>query len=527
MLKTLANAWKVKELRDKLLFTIMIILVYRIGASVTVPFVDAGYVSTYVAKLGGIGALLSTLSSGFEQASLFALGVSPYITASIVVQLLTVAIPSLERLAKQGEEGKQKITVITRYITMGISLITAIGYYFMIKGALTVREGVLMESGNLPTSFDMWLVAIVIITCFCAGSVLVMWLAERINEKGIGNGISIILFANIVSRGTAIVSDFYAKIKAIIYGNRLGLGSEKILEIRNRQFFCNLLYDEEGQLVEHANVYAEIFGLPQEEIAYYSQPIGELAPETFYANAWTFRIPALLVLILTTLLVIALIWFVVHISDSERRIPVQYAKKVVGRKMYGGRNTNLPLKVNMAGVMPVIFASSILSLPSMIIGFIGPEKDGFWYNVGAFLSPNTWFYALMTFVLLLAFAYFYVSISFNPVEVASNLQQNGGSIPGIRPGKPTSMYIKKVLSKVTFIGALCLAVVAILPVVIYVILNAIGSGTDLYGLMGSVSMIGDFVNCGTSIIIVVGVVLETVRDLEAQMTMRHYKGFLD
>ena len=465
MFKTLANAWKIKDLRSKLLFTLTIILLYRVGAAVTVPFVNASAVANSIASsTNGIYSLLTTLSSGFEQASLFALGVSPYITASIVIQLLTVAIPSLERLAKQGEEGKQKINTITRYITVGISLITAIGYYFLIKNYIF---------------HDEWYTAIVIIACFCAGSALVMWLAERINERGIGNGISIILFANIVSRGTAIVQEFYAKLRNIFLGNPFGQ-----------------IYDQLG--IEYSGSWD-----------------------------WTFSIPSLLVLLLTTLGILALIWFVVFISDSERRIPVQYAKKVVGRKMYGGRNTNLPLKVNMAGVMPVIFASAILSLPSMILGFIELETGSFWAGVAEFIAPQTWFYAVMTFILILAFAYFYVSISFNPVEVAGNLQQNGGSIPGIRPGKPTSLFIKKVLSKVTFIGALCLSVVAVLPTVVYLILNGIGELTGLQGLMGSYSMISEFIQSGTSIIIVVGVVLETVRDLEAQMTMRHYKGFLD
>ena len=470
MLKTLANAWKIEELRKKLLFTIMIILLYRIGAAVTVPFVDAQSISDTFSG-SGIYSLLTTLSSGFENGTLFALGVSPYITASIVIQLLTVAIPSLERLAKQGEEGKKKITVITRYITIGISLITAIGYYFMIQGAIITN----ME-GSKASTFEKWFVAIVIIACFCAGSALVMWLAEKINEKGIGNGISIILFANIVSRGASVVMEYVAKIECIVLGNPYG-------------------YDIEG------------------------------INEAVSGWGWSYRIPAMIILLLTTVGILALIWFVVFISDSERRIPVQYAKKVVGRKMYGGRNTNLPLKVNMAGVMPVIFASAILSLPAMILGFINPE-EGFWKGFYDFVSPNTWFYAIMTFILILAFAYFYVAISFNPTEVASNLQQNGGSIPGIRPGRPTSMYIKKVLSRVTFIGALALSVVAVLPVVVYLLLNAVSGWTDLPGLSGS-SMISEFINSGTSIIIVVGVVLETVRDLEAQMTMRHYKGFLN
>ena len=277
MLKTLANAWKIEELRKKLLFTIMIILLYRIGAAVTVPFVDAQSISDTFSG-SGIYSLLTTLSSGFENGTLFALGVSPYITASIVIQLLTVAIPSLERLAKQGEEGKKKITVITRYITIGISLITAIGYYFMIQGAIITN----ME-GSKASTFEKWFVAIVIIACFCAGSALVMWLAEKINEKGIGNGISIILFANIVSRGASVVMEYVAKIECIVLGNPYG-------------------YDIEG------------------------------INEAVSGWGWSYRIPAMIILLLTTVGILALIWFVVFISDSERRIPVQYAKNIYLRQ---------------------------------------------------------------------------------------------------------------------------------------------------------------------------------------------------
>ena len=497
MFKTLANAWKVKDLRSKLLFTIMIILLYRVGAAITVPFVNAeAFAGTFSNTSNGIFSLLNTLSGGFEQASLFALGVSPYITASIVIQLLTVAIPALERLAKQGDEGKQKITVITRYITMGISVITAIGYYLMIKTAKNA-DG---SSANALLYGD-WYVAIVMIACFCAGSALVMWLAERINEKGIGNGVSMILFANIIARGTNIVQEFAYKCKCLYYG-------------------CDQYFLSEVEEVEtyYAKL-SEAWGITIQFDKW--NYIRSAVP-----NPWSYRIPSILVLLITTIGILALIWFVVHISDSERRIPVQYAKKVVGRKMYGGRNTNLPLKVNMAGVMPVIFASTILSLPSMILQFV-TTKNKFWTGFANFINPLGWFYVIASFILILAFAYFYVSISFNPVEVASNLQQNGGSVPGIRPGKPTSMYIKKVLSRVTFIGALCLSVVSILPTVVCLILDSLGRITMLPGLMGSNSMLSDFIGSGTSIIIVVGVVLETVRDLESQMTMRHYKGFLD
>ena len=461
MFKTLAEAWKIKDIKDKLLFTIMIILLYRIGAAITVPFVDASRVAnmlqgnTLQDVLSGTSNsvlnFLNTLSGGaLANASLFALGVSPYITASIVIQLLTVAIPALERLAKQGEEGKQKITVITRYVTVAISLITAIGYYFYVK----------YQAGAIKQDCDTWYYAIVIIACYCAGSSLVMWLAEKINDKGIGNGISIILFANIVARFTSIIANVIAIFRTV--------GNSKDL---------------------------------------------------------TVAIPAILVP-LAMIGMLAMIWFIIYISDSERRIPVQYAKKVVGRKMYGGRNTNLPIKLNMTGVMPIIFANSILTLPGMIFGFIDTDANTFWGKVDAFFSNTaSWFFVLMTFILILAFAYFYVAISFNPVEVAQNLQQNGGSVPGIRPGKPTSSYIKKVLSKVTFIGALCLAVIAVLPPLLQVLLVAISGWTGRQEF--AYSVISDFVYGGSSVIIVVGVILETVREIEAQMMMRNRKGFLD
>lgn len=468
MFKTLANAWKIEDLRKKLIFTIIIILLYRIGAAITVPFVDASSVANALEGtdpntvinniLSGVSNsvstnvinFLNTLSGGaLANASLFALGVSPYITASIVIQLLTVAIPALERLAKQGEEGKQKITVITRYITVAISLVTAIGYYFYIR----------YQAHAIAAECEKWYFAVVIIACYCAGSSLVMWLAEKINESGIGNGVSIILFANIVAR------------------------------------FASVL----------ANIVAIFRGFKGADFKYVIVPS--------------------IIIPLTLIGMLAMIWFIIFISDSERRIPVQYAKKVVGRKMYGGRNTNLPIKLNMTGVMPIIFANSILTLPGMIFGFIETKKDTFWGKVDAFFSDTTsWFFVLMTFVLILAFAYFYVAISFNPVEVAGNLQQNGGSIPGIRPGKPTSTFIKKVLSKVTLIGALALSVIAVLPPFLNVLLGWISQWTNNYAF--SYCVISDFVYGGSSVIIVVGVILETVREIEAQMTMRHYKGFL-
>ena len=491
MFKTLANAWKIKDLKSKLLVTLLIVLLYRIGVAITVPFVDAENVSYVLQNQfgtnGGILNFMNTLSGdALANASLFALGVQPYITASIVIQLLTVAIPALERLSKQGEEGKQKITVITRYITIAIAIIMAIGYYFLLRYP---QNGI----NIIPVENQTWYIAVVMIACYCAGAALVMWLAEKINESGIGNGISIILFANIVSRGSAIFMEYIQKVQYIIDGNPYGINEESMNDIWTQ-------------------IMLQIYPAMAEEVA----------------NPWKYRIPAILVLVLTTVGILALIWFVVHISDSERRIPVQYAKKVVGRKMYGGRNTNLPIKVNMTGVMPVIFANSIITLPGMIFGFITTNPDTFWGKVDAFFTnTSSWFFIALTFILIFAFAYFYVAISFNPVEVAANLQQNGGVVPGRRPGKQTAAYIKKVLSYVTFIGALALSVIAVLPNVVYALLNLIGTKANLPGLTGNYAMISDFAQAGTSIIIVVGVVLEVVRDLEAQMTMRHYKGFLD
>jgi len=441
MFRTLANAWKVKELRNKILFTLIIILIYRIGACLPVPFVSSGsFTSWFTNRSNSILGFVDILSgSAFKYGTLFALGVSPYITASIVIQLLTVAIPPLERLSKQGEEGRKKISQITRYVTIAISLLTAVGYYFLLRNQNAIVEG-----------FDNAFFAIVIIACFCAGSAVVMWLAEKINDRGLGNGISIILFANIISR---LPSDIISLIQLCINRHIVG--------------------------------------------------------------------PAFTVFFIVMLL--ALSWFVIFITDSERRIPVQYAKKVVGRKMYGGQNSNLPIKLNMTGVMPIILANTILTIPATIAMFANPEEGTAWYNIYRFFSNTSWFYALMQFILIIAFAYFYVAITFNPIEVAGNLQKNGGSIPGIRPGKATSDFIRKVLSRVTLIGALALSVVAVLPLIIQIVLGYV----PLRNPESLTSIFSAIAFGGTSIIIVVGVILETVRDLEAQMSMRHYKGFLE
>ena len=430
MFQTLKNAWKVPELKSKLLFTLVIVILYRIGSVLPVPYVSADVLSTFnQVSAGSIFQYLNILSGdAFGRATLFALGVSPYITSSIVIQLLTVAIPALERLAKEGDEGKKKLTALTRLVTVALALITAIGYAFYLK-----NNGMLVSGVN---AFHM----IVIIACYCAGAALVMWLAEKINDNGIGNGISMILFAGIVARGPAILSSLW-----------------------------NMLFKD-----------------------------------------GSFSILGLLLAILSLAISLAIVGFVVFMTNSERRIPIQYAKKVVGRKMYGGQGTNLPIKLNMSGVMPIIFANSIVAIPATIASFF--QNSSFWKKVNDVFNYNSIIYVVLFFILIIAFSYFYIAISFNPVEVANNLKKNGGSIPGIRPGRPTSDYITRVLNRITLIGAFFLGFIAIFPMIINMI-----SGGQFAGLAFG----------GSSLLIVVGVALETTRDLEAQMSLRHYKGFLE
>lgn len=446
MLKTLRDAWKIPELRSKILFTLFIILMYRLGASLPIPFINYSQITALANNYsnGSIFAYLNILSGyAFEKATLLALSVSPYITSSIVIQLLCVAIPALERLSKDGENGRKKIEQITRYVTIGLALITSYGYYSLLQN-YAKQAGIPLFYYN--KGFDQVFAAIVIIACYTAGAMIVMWLAQKIDEQGIGNGISIILFANIVG----------------------GLPS----------------------------TFTTLFNTLSEA---YKNKSESLAVVIIYG-------------VLTVLIIVASIVFVTYMSDAERRIPVMYAKRAVGRKMYGGQNTNLPIKLNMSGVMPIIFASTIVSLPTTIIYLSGgANKKGFWQSVYNALSSSSLIYALVLFILIIAFAYFYVSISFNPVEVSNNLMQNGGQVPGIRPGKPTVQYITKVLNKVVLMGAFFLSVVAVIPVILNVI-----SG----GLLNVVSF------SGSTLLIVVGVALETVREMEAQMTMRHYKGFL-
>ena len=476
MFQTIANAWKIKDLRNKILFTLAILFVYRIGSNLFVPFILRDRVLGMAGTNNAFGIFNVLTGGAYERMTLFALGVSPYITASIVIQLLSVAIPALERLSKMGDEGKNKINTITRYITLAISVIMAIGYYLIIKdnGLLGVVN---------TTGWRKWFYAIVIIACFVAGSSLVMWLAEKINERGIGNGISLILFANIISTlpNLAVTMGAYTATKVV----------------------------------------------------------GTTTSGPQWANGFNWA--GLVISLVTIAVLLALVWFIIFFTDSERRIPVQYAKKVVGRKMYGGQNSNLPIKLNMTGVMPIIFANSIMSIPSLVAQFFINNESEKVRNVAAFFSGTGWPYVIIQFLLVLAFAYFYVAISFNPIEVSGNLQKNGGSIPGIRPGKATSDYISKVLSRITLIGALALSIISILPHVITLILDYIpicwapnGPTGNIYSSYVNFSLVDVYGSiftpiafAGTSIIIAVGVILETIREIEAQMTMRHYKGFLD
>ena len=428
MLQTLRNAWRVEEIRKKLLFTLAIVLLYRLGNAVPVPFVDVATLTNYfTAMRNTVFGMMDMMSGGaFSTATIFALSIQPYINASIIIQLLCIAIPALERMSKdEGEEGRKKIASITRYATVGIGLLQGFGYYMIMRA-----NGILVSGYSTNV-----LAAIVIILTFTSGSALVMWLGEQINEFSIGNGISIILFVSIVSR----------------------LPNAIINSIRN---------------VAAGNL------------------------------AWW----AALLVFLGALAIIILIVFV---NDAERRIPVVYAKRVVGRKMYGGQSTHLPMKVNMSGVMPIIFAQTIAALPATIGAFTGAGQDS-WINT--VFGTNSLLYALVYFLLIIFFAYFYSTIQFDPIEVSNNLKNNGGSIPGIRQGKPTSDFIRKVLNRITLFGALYLGIIACVPIIV----SHFTTAPALTGLS-----LG-----GTSIIIAVGVALETVRALEAQLLMRNYKGFL-
>ena len=425
MLETLRNAWVIKEIRNKIFFTIFIILIFRIGSVIPVPYIDVAALKA-ANEAGTTNEFFSYLSiltgGGLEYGAIFALSVTPYINSSSIIQRLCVAIPALERLSKEGEEGQKKLAQITRFATVVLALIQGTAYFIYLKnsGYLSVKGGATIFAG------------FVIVLAFTAGSALVMWLGERIDEKGIGNGISMLLFAGILSR----------------------------------------------------------------------------APQAFNALLAYWKLDRQIAVIAIILIFLAVIMFVVWMTHAERRIPVQYAKRVVGNKMYGGQNTHIPIKVNMSGVMPIIFASSILMLPTMILSFMSSTQSA-WYKILSLFSVQGVFYAVVYFFLIIGFAYFYATIQFNPIEMANNLRKNGGAVPGIRPGKPTSDFISKILSRITLMGAIFLSVIAILPI-----------------LVGSVGGINISLG-GTSVLIMVGVALDTVRNLESQMMMRHYKGFLD
>ncbi len=425
MLSTLQNAWKIPELRKKLLFTVLVLLLYRIGNVIPVPYIDVNALSTYFNNVlsNTILGLYNAMSgSAFSQATVLALGIQPYINASIIIQLLTVAIPALERMAKEeGEEGKKKLNLITRYTTVALGLLMGWAYYTMLS-----NYGIVTKSGFMP--------ALVIILSFTAGSAAVMWLGEQITEFGIGNGISLILFANIVSRLPAMIN-------------------------------------------------------------------------TMFTMVWWHVLIVLVGMV-------ALVLFIIFINDAERRIPIQYAKRVVGRKVYGGQNTHLPIKVSMSGVMPVIFAQSIVSIMPTIFAFTNPtgtSENGFVQFLINISNQHSAFYAFSYFILIFFFGWFYAAIQYDPVEISNNLKKNGGFIPGFRPGKPTAEFIQKVIGKIVIFGSVYLSVVALLPIIAGNIMDSVRN-----------LAIG-----GTSVIIVVGVALETVKAIEAQMLMRHYKGFLD
>ena len=428
MFQTLRNAWKIPELRSKIIFTLVIVLLYRLGNAIPVPYVNVPLLQSYFTQLQNtVLGLYNVMSGGaFSSATIFALSIQPYINASIIIQLLCIAMPALERLSKdEGEEGRKKIASITRYATVGIGLLMGFAYYMLMKNNDLLNASVK----------DSWVVAVVIVLTFTSGSALIMWLGEQITEHGIGNGISIILFASIVSR---LPNSIIGTVRNVIAG----------------------------------------------DLKWY-------------------------VAVLTFLGALAIIVLIVFVNDAERRLPVQYAKRVVGRKMYGGQSTHLPMKVNMSGVMPIIFAQSIASLPATVAALAGSKGDSWFMKL---FDTTSIPYAIIYFLLILFFAYFYSTIQFNPVEVANNLKNNGGFIPGLRPGKPTSEFIQKVLNKITLFGAIYLGIIACVPILV----AHFSSSSALTGIS-----LG-----GTSIIIAVGVALETVRALEAQMLMRNYKGFL-
>ena len=500
MLQTLKNAWSTKDIRSKILFTLFILLIYRVGTVIPVPFVEA---SDFASTLNGtILQYMNMLSGGSLGAmTLFALGVQPYINASIIIQLLAVVFPKLGEL---GKTDKKKMNFITRCVTVALAVVTGVGYYFLLRNGNAASGITTFLTVNAYSGPLAWLYAIVIIACYVAGAMLIMWLAERINEKGIGNGISMILFANIV----AAVPNFVITLTSLV-------------------------------------------------IDTYSYP----------KETWVYALVSTVFAILFVALLLALIAFVIYVTGSERRIPVQYAKKVVGRKMYGGQSSNLPIKLNMTGVMPIIFASSIVSfLPTIVQILEGMnivKADSGWAKFADIIGSEGAVYPIMLFILIIAFAYFYTQITFDPMEVANNLKKQGGAIPGIRQGRPTADYIRKILNKITLAGALFLGFIAVLPIILGPhafgpLFRWIYEGSGLYdyyfdyflnagysslgmeivdslaasqaasnAASAASGLVSVFTFGGTTLLIVVGVAIETFRELEAQLTMRSYKGFLN
>jgi len=446
MFQVFRNAWMDTQLRKKILYTLFIIVLFRLGSNIFVPFLDNSAIST---MMGGASLLnyLDVMTGGsLGKGTLLAMSITPYINASIIIQLLAVAIPPLEKLQKEGEEGRKKLNTITKFTSLALAILQAIAFYFTLRNGYNDSNGVhtaILKYGDVreanPDMFAVVLSAIVIVACFVAGASMIIWLGDRINEKGIGNGISMILFAGIVS------------------------------------------------------------GLPN--------------AVTYFVSLCKENLANIGFVLLAIVIFIAMVWFVIMMTNAERRIPVQYAKRVVGRKMYGGQSTHIPIKVAMSGVMPIIFAMSLMSLPQTILFFFGINGTGdtFWDGFVRLFSQSSPLYAVIYFLLIIAFNYFYVSIQYNPVEIANNLKKNNGAIPGYRPGKPTSDFIYNSLNKITLIGAIFLGIVAIFPIILALCVPSLQRIS-----------IG-----GTTILIVVGVALETVRSLESQIMMRHHPGFLD
>ncbi|MGN0617905.1 MAG: preprotein translocase subunit SecY [Ruminiclostridium sp.] len=432
MFEVFRNAWKDINLRKKILYTLFIIVIFRLGSCLFVPFLDNEVIASMMGE-GTVLSLLDTMTGGaLSQGTLFSMSITPYINASIIIQLLAVAIPALEKMSKEGDEGRKKLNKITKFTSLGLALFQAVAYYIYLRNLNAVKY---------TDGFGGVLAAITIVACFVAGASLIVWLGDQINEKGIGNGISMILFAGIVARGPSAVFTMVQSMTA---------------DMKN-----------------------------------------------------AILVPIILIIF------ILMIGLVVLMTNAERRIPVQYAKRVVGRKMFGGQSTHIPIKVAMAGVMPIIFAMSVMALPQTICMFFGIYGDGrsgndFWEGFVRLFSQSSWLYAVLYFLLIIAFNYFYIAIQYNPVEIANNLKKNNGAIPGIRPGKPTSDFIQNSLSKISLIGAIFLAFIAIFPIIFQ---NITGLRNISLG--------------GTTMLIVVGVALETVRSLESQMMMRHHKGFLE